>query len=174
MKQRISTHELAQLTKSQRANLQQMWIPEKYDIAIAYVCVNAETEEYNEVEFCIGSVKIKPSGTVTISDLRATDGYLKPFEEEDGENADGALHEYEEPIKFLKGQCLPLLSIGQLISLLQYVGINKYHFYLLAGDGEIGCEIGKFNSVLKTGMLADGFENVELVDLLWKLLKETL
>lgn len=174
MIQRITKSDLAQLSKSQRQNLQKLWTPERYDIAVGYVCTNVETDEYMEIEFSIGEIVVRPNGYMTLSDLRAIDSYQHPDPDTDRAVGEGESLDYEDPIKFNKDDCLPLLSIGQLIDMLQSVSISKYHFYLIASDGRIGCEVGRFNSDLKSGILTKGYKNVELVDLLWTILKDSL
>ncbi len=161
MKQRITMADLAQLSHSQKVNLRALWRPIRYEIAIASVCVNAETEEYVDIEFSIGGVHIKPNGAITIRDLRALDGYHRIG----GEDSD-----FLEPTAFPKEQCLPLLSIGEMIDIMDSLNFRNYHFYLLAGTGVTGCEVGHFRSIVKDKILNEGFQNDELCVVLWQMI----
>lgn len=58
MKRQITREDIAQLTDSQKKHLSEMWYPEKYDLAVANICTNAETEEYEQIEFVVGDVKV--------------------------------------------------------------------------------------------------------------------
>ena len=169
MKQRITTNELSSLKNSQKEALRKFWMPMRHDIAVAYVCTDVENDIYAEVEFTIGRIKIRPSGNSLLYDLRAADGYQKIMTEE--EQAEEVV---EDPIVFTKDVCLPLLTIGQMIEILGGLNFNKYHFYLLAGNGKIGCEVGNFNSVLKGNILKEGYIHAELCDVLWDMLTKHL
>ena len=160
MKQRITRDDLKQLSLTQCDNLRKIWTPERYQIALAEICLNAETEEYANVEFSIGGVRIRPNGAITIQDLRAIDGYRK---QEDDEG-------FSEPTSFSKDQCLPLLSTGEMIEIMDNLQFKKFHFYLLAGTGITGCEVGSFRSELKDKILNEGFEKKELCDVLWEMI----
>jgi len=48
MKRYITKEDLAQLTDAQKMHLNEMWYPQKYDLAVANICTNAETEEYQQ------------------------------------------------------------------------------------------------------------------------------
>jgi len=171
MKQRIEVKDLNQLTVLQKDNLRNLWSPARYDLVIAYVCADVEKEIYNEVEFTIGRVKIKPTGSTTLFDLRAIEGYHKLFPA--SPDAEGELPP-EDPIVFEKTECLPLLSVGQMIEIMQKLNFSRYHFYILAGTGTSGCEVGNFNSILKTSILRDGYDKRELCDVLWEMIVSLL
>ena len=166
MKQRIELKDLRVLNKQQRQNLRDLWLPARYDLAVSYFCTDAETETYNELEFTVGRVKAKLNGMINLYDMRAIDGYHKLFNTE----AD----EIEEPIAFNKVDCLPLLTIGQMIEMMQKLNFSKYHFYILAGNGTIGCEVGNFVTNLKTKILNEGYESHELCDVLWNMIVSLL
>jgi hypothetical protein len=106
-----------------------------------------------------------------MKDLRLTDGYVKIST---GETPDHELPELQEPTAFHKSESLPLLTIGQLITLLNMLDKSKYHFYLLAGNNKYACEIGDFNSELKPQLLQKHKKMDELVDVLWTTLKTIL
>ena len=162
MKLRITRDDIAHLTSTQKINLRRLWVPKLYEIALASVCVNVETDQYAEFEFSIGSVLMRPNGAMQLKDLRAVDGYT-PFDEEE--------REYEDPVSFSKEDCLPLLSIGEMIDMMQNVNFRNFHFYLLAGTGVTGCEVGHFRSALKDKILTEGYQSEELCDVLWHMIQ---
>ncbi|MDR1117454.1 MAG: hypothetical protein LBL09_04325 [Oscillospiraceae bacterium] len=171
MKQRISLEDIEALTPSQQENLRSIWKPERYDIAVSQICVNAETDEYRWLEFAIGDIQIGDNGTVFLSDLRLTDGYVKIMEGETEEDEDFLL---QEPTTFVKSETIPLLTVGQMITMLHMLDKTRYHFYLLSGNDTYSCEIGDFNSDLKAGILAKSDIKDELVDVLWTTVKMIL
>ena len=167
MKQRITVEDVNMLTPSQKVNLRNLWLPKRYSLAVARVCLNADTEEYADIEFCIGGVKIYPSGSLAITDLRAVDGFVKiPGEEEE--------LSYEEPTIFTKKECLPLLTIGEMIDIMDAMNFKNFHFYILAGTGVEGCEVGNFRSNLKETILTGGYQQAELCDVLWAMILSEL
>ena len=171
MKQRLSIDDVAVLTATQQSCLRDIWRPERYDIAVSRLCVNAETDEYKWLEFAVGDVAILKHGGVLLKDLRLTDGYVKIT---DGESSDDEQFELREPTAFHKSESLPLLSIGQMITMLHLLDKNNYHFYLLSGNNKYACEIGDFNSKVKAGLLSKNDKFDEIVDVLWSMLKATL
>ncbi len=164
MKQRITIEDLDHLNPNQQQNLRELWLPKRYDLALARVCVNAETEEYVDVEFSIGGIHVRPNGTMKIYDLRAVDGFRRYSQDDEGEGT------YEEPVSFRKEECLPLLNIGDMIEIMDKMKFRNFHFYILAGTGVEGCEVGNFNSLLKSTILNDGYRKSELCDVLWKMI----
>ncbi len=55
MKYRITKEDIAQLTDAQKKRLNELWLPDKYDVVLANICINAETEEYVQFEFVVGA-----------------------------------------------------------------------------------------------------------------------
>jgi len=106
-----------------------------------------------------------------LKDLRLTDGYVKITE---GESSDDENFELQEPTAFHKSESLPLLTIGQMITMLHMLDKSKYHFYLLSGNDKYACEIGDFNSKIKTQILNKPDKFDEIVDVLWTTLKTIL
>jgi len=174
MKQRISVDDLKRLDKKQCANLRAMWTPMRYQIALATICTNAETDAHSDIEFCVGGVFINlRTGKVTIKDLHATEGYMRlPLSDDEGE--DGDEPEMVEPASFEKEECLPLLNIGEMIDLMNARNFRGFHFYLLAGTGTTGAEVGNFKSTIKDKILTEGFESSELCDVLWEMIVDQL
>lgn len=170
MKQRLSLSDIQGLNHSQQENLRRIWMPERYDIAVSKICTNAETDEYKWIEFAIGEINVL-QGDMVLSDLRITDGYSKILQ---GETADSDDFMIQEPASFRKTESLPLLTIGQMITMLNLLDKRKYHFYLLSGNDKYACEIGDFNSEMKAGILSKSDLNADLVDVLWTLLKTIL
>ena len=171
MKQRLSIDDVTALTVEQQNNLRKAWIPERYDIAVSRVFVNVQTDEYKWLEFAIGDIVVSKNNDTVLKDLRLTDGYMKILE---GESLDDDHFELQEPTSFPKSESLPLLSVGQLITMLHMLDKNKYHFYLLSGNDKYACEIGDFNSSLKAQLLNKPVKHDEIVDVLWTTLKTIL
>ncbi|MCX7920576.1 MAG: hypothetical protein N3B21_00920 [Clostridia bacterium] len=184
MKLKITKEQLAQLTDSQKQSLVHMWIPEKYDTAVAYVCKSVEEDEYEEIEFVIGDIKLYHQNHMVLFDITApANGPEESTEKEDTSNIDESAEEdiedseeadfeYElaRPVCFSKESCLPILNIGQMIDILQRNNFRAGEFHLVASSNEIGCELGKQGA----GWNAYGIEigNSELCDVLWELVKE--
>ena len=171
MKKRLSMDDILLLTTSQQNNLRQIWNPERYDIAVSKMCINAETDEYKWLEFAVGDIDVLKNGEVILKDLRLTDGYVKIM---DGEAHSEDFMELQEPTAFQKSECLPLLTIGQMITMLHMLDKTKYHFYLLSGNEKYACEIGDFNSSIKAQLLRKANKYDEIVDVLWSMLKTIL
>ena len=172
MKQRLTLTDLGALSPAQKENLRKLWMPARYQLATAQLCVNAETDEYMDVEFCIGGVKVTPNGRMQLSDLRAIDGFVKLDAMLDGTDEDG--EGMEEPTSFNRDDCLPLLTIGEIIEIMQRMNFSNFHFYLLAGTGVVGCEVGNFNSAIKADILDGGYQQEELCNVLWAMLLSQL
>ena len=168
MKHRLSISDVEVLTPTQQDILRGFWTPQRYDIAVSRFCVNAENDEYKWLEFAVGDIVVHKNGTLLLKDLRLTDGYVKIM---DGESDTDEHQELQEPTAFNKADCLPLLSIGQMINMLHMLDKSKYHFYLLAGNDKYACEIGEFDSKLKPKLLSKSEKGDEIVDVLWTTLK---
>ena len=171
MKQRITISEVTALALTQRDSLRKIWKPERYDIAVARVCVNAEKDEYKWLEFAVGDIIVHRNGEIILNDLRLTDGFVKI---NDGEAPDDEDFELQEPTAFLKSETLPLLTIGQMMAMLYMLDKEKYHFYLLSGNEKYACEIGDFNSSLKPQLLKRHDKVDEIADVLWATLRMIL
>jgi len=78
---------------------------------------------------------------------------------------------YCRPSSFIKDECLPLLTIGQMIEILSRTTPSLGQFYLFAESGDIFCEIGDKAHSNEYGF---DLENNELCDVLWELVKNTL
>ena len=171
MKQRLKIEEVTALSFTQQENLRKIWKPDRYDIAVSRVCVNAEKDEYKWLEFAIGDIIVHKNGEIILNDLRLTDGYVKINE---GEALDDDHFELQEPTAFLKSETLPLLTIGQMMTMLHMLDKERYHFYLLSGNEKYACEIGDFNSSLKPQLLRRHEKVDEIADVLWTTLRMIL
>ena len=171
MKQRLTIEEVTALAFAQQETLRKIWQPARYDIAVSRICVNAEKDEYRWLEFAIGDVVVHKNGEIILNDLRLTDGYVKINE---GEYNDDEHFELQEPTAFLKSESLPLLTIGQMMTMLHMLDKERYHFYLLSGNDKYACEIGDFNSSLKPQLLRRHEKVDEIADVLWTTLRMIL
>lgn len=196
MKRYITKEDLAQLTDAQKMHLNEMWYPQKYDLAVANICTNAETEEYQQIEFVVGDVSVYHNRFVlhdlaflnntnsdNFSGQEASEDF--DFEELDSDfddnydskydiNEDSTENEnfdslYIRPTTFSKEDCLPLLSIAQMIEILDKHKSKLYDFYLLADNGQFAVEMGSKDYNL-SGYGSD-FESKELCDVLWECIK---
>ena len=171
MKQRLSIEDVTALSAKQQESLRSIWTPERYDIAVSHLCTNAEMDEYKWLEFAIGDITVMKTGILLLKDLRLTDGYVKISE---GEHHGAEQLELQEPTAFFKTDVLPLLSIGQLITMLHILDKSNYHFYLLSGNKQYACEIGDFNSNIKSALLSKPDKYDEIIDVLWTTFKTIL
>lgn len=206
MKRNITKEDLATLSDSQKVSLRELWLPEKYDLAVAYICKNAETEEYDEIEFVVGNLLLHHNH-ITLIDIRRpkdekdedvdgesslkssvfnNDANESDLDEEEEENEDEIEEEldedfsdedfefaYEQPTTFSKEDCLPLLSITQMIEILDRKNFKDVNFYLSTSYDDKACEIGNTNSALEDyGNTHD--ESAELCDVLWEIIKQLL
>jgi hypothetical protein len=71
MKMRVTRDDLAQLTAYQKQRLTELWIPEKYDVAVANICKDIANDEYDEIEFVVGDIAIVHGTHIYLTDLRA-------------------------------------------------------------------------------------------------------
>ncbi|OPZ86178.1 MAG: hypothetical protein BWY74_03719 [Firmicutes bacterium ADurb.Bin419] len=86
MKRNITKEDIAALNDSQKVSLRELWLPEKYDLAIAYICKNAETEEYDEIDFVVGDIHLYHNH-ITLIDIRRPRNEKDDALEEDDESS---------------------------------------------------------------------------------------
>ena len=170
IKRRITVEDIKSLKDSQKENLNKLWRPEKYDIVMATVCTDVENDIWSDIEFTVGQIKMFSSGKCLLYDLR----YLENLYQLDKSDENAEDVPFDAYISFNMNDCLPLLDMGQMIEILNFVNLNKYHFYMLAGDGKYGCELGNYNSILKSTILSDGYQKAEFIDLMWGIIKSIL
>lgn len=196
MKRNITKKDIESLTESQKVSLRELWLPEKHDLAVAYICKNAETEEYDEIDFVVGGI-ILNRNHITLVDIRrpenddkatdedSVDDLSNIYEEESEYSFDGEFGDedfdfededfefaYERPTTFSKEDCLPLLSIAQIIEIFQRRNFRDANFYIASAFDEKGCEIG--NSAFSLEDYGNNNEPAELCDVLWENLKALL
>jgi hypothetical protein len=93
-------------------------------------------------------------------------------EDQDSESDDADMDfGFCRPSSFIKDECLPLLSIGQMIEILRKNNPTIGQFYLFADAGDIFCEIGNRAHSNDYGF---DLENHEVCNVLWELVKSVL
>ncbi|MFZ5354894.1 MAG: hypothetical protein ACOZCL_19510 [Bacillota bacterium] len=184
MKQHITVDDLLQLDASQRDALNNLWLPELYDLAVAYVCRDAENDVYDLVEVVVGEIIVQQSYgkkfyNITIRNLKGMSD-VKPDENESFEDEEVDFEADEEsfelidtvPEYFNKNDCMPILNIGQMIRILRDNGYGEGSFYLDIKNKEdisgVGREITQYVSYGRD------FESNELCDALWEAVKTLL
>jgi hypothetical protein len=176
MKTRVSVKDVLALDESQRRSLRLLWTPQPCDVAVALICRDVENDVYEPVVFAVGEISVTRHGTTILGNLAydamaaisLPDGFDEYDDdldsEHDGgasgtEDADGFEEQQRTPFaggSFPKDECLPLLDIGQMISIL--VGRHySYRIRLEIAPERIACSI-------------DGQESgpEELCDALWE------
>lgn len=190
MKQCLTPEDLLELTDSQRDRLRDLWQPQKFDLALAAICTNAETDEYHFEEFVIGDLLLDVSACGTRANLYLRNlRYMGPgvsqpdFADSNEDNAEFDACPDEEAVilqddpsgdggyqfeSYNKEDCLPLLGIGQMIELLQKMDFANRYFYLTIPS------IGFETFSLGRDECAADYEGEELCDALWECLKARL
>lgn len=136
----MDVKDLAELTESQKQQLRSLWLPEKYDVAAAYICKDAETDEYDVIEFVVGEVlfyekngdkryaasrvpKVYDYHTITLRSLQLVSELMVEEVEVPADAEEEFNFEYVAPTDYFAMEyCLPLLSIGQMMEILQNHG----------------------------------------------------
>ena len=189
MKQRVTMEDISDLSEIQKQALNDLWIPAVYDAAIAMVCTDVDAEEYEKINFVIGSIEIYNRTGMILQDIRFLETERNHESSEDSKSSSGTLEEndtaeetvfdedsmdfsYSRPTAFNKEDCIPLLTIGQLIEILEKKGFGYGDFYLAAGINDIGCEIGK--TFFDVNNYGNQYEKKELCDVLWEYVKTIL
>lgn len=185
MKLRIINEQLNDLSEYQKQRLNAVWIPEKYDLVVAKICIDAINAEYEDYRFVIGDIEVFESAYhqlyVTLWDIKSTaheedenhdsmyneDQYIEETTEMNTDNSFKMIH----PSSFNKEECLPLLNIGQMIKLLHNLRYGEGCFYMdLHHEKEsgIGTDIYTYHN--------RGNENQgeEICDVLWEKIKSLL
>lgn len=183
MKQHITIENLMELNEYQRDRLNDLWTPRKYDLAAGFLCKDAENNEYDVFEFVVGHVNIGETGSgyyMTLMNLEALRSWGNQAdageteEEVDMEeyNEEDFIFEYERPDVYSKGDCLPLLSIGQMLEILKKCDYGKGSFYVNLSKEIDDCGIGRdVEEYINFGL---DYSGEELCDVLWEAVKETL
>ncbi|MGI6621762.1 MAG: hypothetical protein GX227_02930 [Clostridiaceae bacterium] len=175
MKQNLTIEDLNSLTFSQKQTINSLWLPAKYDQAVASVCKDAENDIYEDLEFVVGEVILSHGTTLTLKRLRMPEDFIVVDEEQildEQESLEEVFYDHTDPGDyFLKDNCLPLLNIGQLIEMIRKTKSGQDGFSLMIPptsgfESEQGFSINdRFGEVDRDN---------ELIDLLFKILKEQL
>lgn len=185
MKEHISCEDLLSLSESQKQNLRYLWVPEKNDLAMASICTNVETDEYDNIEFVIGEVIIDERHHVTLRRYRLLEDIIPEEneallinselpEEEAFEDEEGFAFEYSEPDQyFSKEDCLPLMSVGQMIQFLRKNKFSQSGFRLVipAVTNKLFADEMAYTLEDSCG---EAFKEEELVTCLWEAVKSVL
>jgi hypothetical protein len=182
MKQHITVENLMELTEYQRDRLNDLWTPQKYDLAAGFLCKDAENNEYDIFEFVIGNVNIggQRSGYhITLTNLEAQRGLEAQTDEPVDEEADmeeyneeDFVFEYERPDIYSKADCMPLLSTGQMLEILNKCGYGNGSFYVNYQKETDGYGVGR--NIEEYIDFGPDYNGEELCDALWAAVKETL
>ncbi|HOQ38283.1 MAG TPA: hypothetical protein PK033_07640 [Acetivibrio sp.] len=197
MKYRITKEDIAQLTDAQKKRLNELWLPDKYDVVLANICINAETEEYVQFEFVVGAIKLYHNHIILYDLLFLNEGKnseseslkddIDSYESDDVESDfsdDGYDSEYDveddgdfdfsfiRPENYNKEDCIPLLNIGQMIGILSNNPSKSFDFFLLADSGEFGVQLG--SQLYNLSGYGSDFDSKELCDVLWECVKKIL
>jgi hypothetical protein len=206
MKQRINRDDLNEITDSQKQRLCKLWVPQLYDLAVANLCLDAEKDEYRQFEFVIGNVMVQNhyhGARIILSNLQipTREGAIKIDEDSENlteetagaepdlaEEEDSEIEEEESAFGapgirelsfFNKDECLPLLSIGQMIEMLKQYREGKKGFFVTVPNGETSGftaedEKYSFGSGNPWSNYEVEYEGEELCDILWECIKEIL
>lgn len=199
MKKNVTIEEIISLTEGQKQKLRDLWLPKKYDLAAAFICKDAETEEYDSIEFIVGEVDFKEITTdkkqgisksptrvyeyhtITLRSLKLLNDsiYQDTPESDDSEgiepnDSEGEFNfEYCPPDDYFSMEyCLPLFNIGQMIELLLDRKYEMSDFYINISTNNGSCSIGKSATTLDEDEKV--FEGNELCDTLWSAVKSLL
>lgn len=188
MKEHLTPQDLACLTNAQKELLRSLWKPAKNELAVASICTNAETDEYTDIEFVIGQVLIIDTGRyprIVLQRLRLQDNPaqeeadIPPEDETDDDDLAGDYSGeedfefdtlYIEPENFYNLEdCLPLLSIGQMIDLIRKSKFGQRGYKLIIPPEESKLFENRVFRLEDSD--EEGYENQELCDLLWDIFK---
>lgn len=182
MKQRVSIEEILELNQDQRESLNNMWMAEINDVAVGFVCRDAEEDIYDAIPFVLGDVFVEQSYgrkfvNITLRSLKSM-GMDENISEENFDDNVEDIEEEEliiqsfEPDYFNKYECLPLLSIGQMIKILRDKSYGNGSFYLDIKESTEKSGIGR--DITQYISYGKDIEEVEICDALWTAVKEIL
>jgi len=184
MKQHITVENLMELTEYQRDRLNDLWTPQRYDLAAGFLIKDAENNEYDIFEFVIGHLKIGETRSgyyMTLMNLEALRGWANQGDAEEEEeeevdteeyNEEDFIFEYERPDVYSKGDCMPLLNIGQMLEILNKCGYGKGDFYINFRKETSSCGVGR--DIEQYIDFGTDYSSEELCDALWAAVKEVL
>ncbi len=202
MKKRLTVKDIEQLSDDQKQNLIALWMPEVYDVAVASICKDITTEEYENYEFVVGRIDIMNGRRILLHDIKSLisdpaeddsdaqcesscdndslsgkEDTVKEPEEDADEYSDedeefDIDYNYSRPSSFMREECYPLLNIGQMLDILQRSNSAKSGFCMTAFSNDMSCEIG--TDTIGIDRYEKGFNEAELCDVLWESVKSLL
>ena len=162
MKQRITIEDLQQLSQGQQQSLAGLWAPKPYDVAVVVACTDVINEKYEYQPFVIDHVHVElTTDTAHIPALGFSDDRhvmqlydleYKLISADDSADHDPIVDWYD------KEDCLPLLTIGDMLAILQKAGFTHGNFVIESKEGR----------VMVGGSPQDVSEVDELCDWLWQ------
>lgn len=178
MKQYITPEQLLALSNTQRVNLLDMWLPQVNTLAMARICKDVINDEYENIVFVIGEVLVTEGSTdLVLRRYRLLDEIIPEDDQELIDNEEETEPEdiepeYIEPEQYFnKEDCLPLLSIGQLIELLGYIRYGQDGFNISIPPAK---RVLGDRDYCVTNRNELEYEEEELCDALWNALVECL
>lgn len=174
MKQYITIDDLLALTEEQEKNLRKLWVPKERDLATAFICSDAEANEYEAIVFTVGKIDIHERPfSVTLRSLQLIDeNFYDELEKEDDVVEDLEL-EYQTPEDYFSlADCLPLLNIGQMIEILKNGSYSNSDFAITYNRQRDRFQIGDAADIY-SDQYCDANPN-ELCDVLWNEVKSIL
>ncbi|MDP4183045.1 MAG: hypothetical protein Q8942_18405 [Bacillota bacterium] len=185
MKQHISISDLLELTEEQKQELRFIWIPKERDLAVATICSNAEDNSFDNIVFTVGKLECEEFETgrdpksrrkrlsMVLRSLKLVDESFYENIEKNDDNVDELSLEYQAPDDYFDlSECLPLLSIGQMIEIL-----NDHYFVGQDFSIDYNGQENLFRISLRNSILNDkdsDYTSHEVCDVLWKAVKTIL
>lgn len=183
MKLNITADDLLELSEWQRRSLRSLWIPQKYDLAVAFVCMNVETEEIDKIEFVVGEILAREINREKRYEARKYPAIYDCYDvtlrslrlvNEDMEDEEGAEGEESFDFEYIRQEdyfnleyCLPLLNIGQMIKMLEGLGYKSTNYNISYNSDKKIYSLDRPDSDYLDGTV----EGEELCDMLWNRLK---
>ncbi len=186
MKQHITLEQLNELSEYQKERLNSIWIPNKYDLAVASICKDAMNDEYAQIEFVIGDIEVYEltsskllitlwnikslRDNIAEDEIEASEDEMSEqewYKEDDDENNSDDEYSYEcfNPVSYGKQDCLPLLNVGQMLKILQQFNYGDGRFYVDIVKNK-KCGIGR--DIYIYDNYGNDYEAMELCDVLWE------
>ena len=188
MKQHLTIEDLEELSDEEKVRLRELWQPAQYDLAAGYYCTDVVNDQYQVVDFVVGNIEVVTNHHqyyhLYLTDIRfkkvepdeqsEPEGLEEQVAEEEPEDDFFAVEtepdfdcEVTQPHTYEKSQCLPLLSIGQMIEILRKQDYGIQEFFLTIASNDTLSYLGRYPN-------SPEFENEEICDLLWEAVKSVL
>lgn len=177
MKLHITVDDLFELTEEQERNLRRLWAPKERDLAVAYICSDAETNAHEAIVFTVGRVECQNQGRsnkfhIELRSLKLVDdSFYEDITREDDEVEDLEF-EYQTPDDYFSYEyCLPLLSIGQMLEIINAEYCTDSDYTITYSRYEKRYELNEANP---NSNPYSNHEPNELCDVLWEAVKTLL